>query len=47
MEVLIGMLVLGLLLLAVTGPVLTLVAFSRTSTLRGQVATLTAQVAAL
>ena len=47
MEVLIGMLVLGLVLLALTGPVLALLAFTRTSTLRGQVGGLTAQVAAL
>jgi uncharacterized membrane protein len=46
-EVLIAFLVLGLLLLAIAGPVLTLVAFSRTSSLRGQVGALTAQVAAL
>jgi len=46
-EVLIGMLVLGLVLLALTGPVLALLAFTRTSTLRGQVGGLTAQVAAL
>jgi uncharacterized membrane protein len=46
-EVLIGMLVLGLLLLAVASPVLALVAFSRASALRGQVDALTAQVAAL
>jgi len=46
-EVLIGFLVLGLLVLAVTGPVLALVAFSRTSRLRAQGEALTAQVAAL
>jgi len=46
-EVLIALLVLGLLLLAVVGPVLALVAFSRTAGLRARVESLAAQVAAL
>jgi hypothetical protein len=46
-EVLIGLMALGLLLLAVAGPVLSLVAFSRASRLRAQVGDVAAQVAAL
>lgn len=47
MEVLIGFFALALVLLAVVGPVLALLAFSRTSTLRARVEELTAQVTAL
>ena len=47
MEALIGVLVLALLGLAVVGPVMALVAFSRTASLRAQVESLTVQVAAL
>ena len=47
MEVLIAFLVLGLLVLAVAGPVLSLLAFSRTGSLRRDVAALGAQVATL
>jgi uncharacterized membrane protein len=46
-EVLIGLLVLGLLALAVVGPVLSLVAFSRTSRLRAQIEALEVRLAAL
>jgi uncharacterized membrane protein len=46
-EALIGIVLLALLLLAVVGPVLALVSFSRAATLRAQVEILAAQVAAL